>query len=77
MQSRCLRTDVPGRRLSVRRLWTPICAVCVFLATPAGAGNIASFELERQGDGYRLQAQGLIEGIERVSRIKGDASRGD
>lgn len=52
---------LPRRRGAVRCLWTLTLSACFLLAGSAGAGEITSFELEAQGDGYRLQAQGLIE----------------
>lgn len=52
---------LPRRRAAVRCLWTQTCAACVLLATPAGAGEITSFELESERDGYHLKAQGTID----------------
>ena len=42
-------------------LWILICGSCMLHATPVQAGELTRFELEAQGDGYRLESQGLID----------------
>lgn len=49
------------------------CTVGVLVGATARAGEIASFELEADGDGYRLEAQGLIDApMERVWQVLTD-----
>jgi hypothetical protein len=60
-RSRPFPARIPRRRFKVRCSWILTRAACLLMVTSAGAGEIASFKLEPQGDGYRLQSRGLIE----------------
>ena len=50
-----------SRRYAVGVLSRLIWGACLLLSAPLHAGELQRFELETQGDGYRLQAQGLIQ----------------